>query len=52
MLNLEILGGVVTLLYFIFIFIFQMVTDWFFNVEEHPSITYLYTCWLYVTTKD
>lgn len=49
--NLEILGGLVTALYFIFIFAFQWVTDWFFNVEESPTITYLYSCWLYVTTK-
>ncbi len=49
--DLSALGTLVCILYILGIFIFQWVTDWYFNVTKSPLLNEAYFIWYYWTDK-
>jgi hypothetical protein len=45
------LGTLVCILYILGIFIFQWVTDWYFNVTKSPILDHIHLCYYYWTDK-
>lgn len=56
--DLTTLGTLLTIIYLVAIFIFQWVTDWYFNVKESSFLDFCYFLYVYhkkngkVTAED